>query len=309
MRGLREQAIALRQAGWSRSQIKEALGVMDNRVLTEWLRGVPPPEWTRRPNAKDNLRAQAREMRKQGLRYKDIVAKLDVSMSSVSLWVRDLPIPARLLPEANKQRSIDGTRRWWAKEREVRRAQRSADVAAASAQIGDVSDRELLIAGAIAYWCEGTKRKPHRGQDRVVFVNGDPGLISFFIRFLDAVGVPRDDLVLRVHIHETADVESAQRFWLDVTGVPPDQFGKPMLKKHNPKTVRKNTGSDYHGCLRIDVRHGAGLYRKIEGWASAAMTGRGETGAESVQHQTQLPGSRGRIRTLVEWTKTTCPAV
>jgi hypothetical protein len=227
-------------------------------------------------------------LRKQGLRYKDIAAQLHVSMSSVSLWVRDLPIPPRLLPEASKQRSIDGTRRWWAREREVREARRSADVAAASAQIGDLSDRELLIAGAIAYWCEGTKRKPHRGQDRVVFVNSDPGLISFFLRFLDAAGVPRDDLVLRVHIHETANVESAQRFWLDATGVRPDQFGKPVLKKHNPKTVRKDTGDDYHGCLRIDVRRGAELYRKIEGWASAAMTARCEAGAESVRHRTQL---------------------
>jgi hypothetical protein len=227
MQGLREQSIALRQAGRSRSQIKEALGVTDNRVLTEWLHGVPPPEWTRRPNARDDLRIQAREMRKQGMRYKDIAARLHVSMSSVSLWVRDLPVPARLLLEASKQRSIDGTRRWWAKEREVREAQRSADVAAASAQIGDLSDRELLIAGAIAYWREGTKRKPHGGQDRVVFVNSDPGLISFFLRFVDAAGVPRDNLVLRVHIHETADVESAQRFWLDVTGVPLTSSGNP----------------------------------------------------------------------------------
>jgi hypothetical protein len=77
---------------------------------------------------------------------------------------------------------------------------------------------------------------------------------------------------MRVHIHETADVESAQRFWLDVTGVRSDQFAEPALKKHNPKTVRKNTGDDYHGCLRIDVHRGAELYRKIEGWASATMS-------------------------------------
>jgi hypothetical protein len=81
-----------------------------------------------------------------------------------------------------------------------------------------------------------------------------------------------------------------------------------VLKKHNPKTARKNTGNNYHGCLRIDVHRSAEFYRKIEGWASAAITGQGETGAESVQHRTQLPSSRGRIRTLVEWTKTTCPA-
>jgi hypothetical protein len=42
-------------------------------------------------------------------------------------------------------------------------------------------------------------------------------------------------------------------------------------KHHNPKTMRKNVGEDYHGCLRIDVHRGADLYRKIEGWAAASV--------------------------------------
>jgi hypothetical protein len=274
MRGLREQAIALRQAGRSRSQIKEALGVMDNRVLTEWLRGVPPPEWTRRPNAKDDLRAQAREMRKQGLRYKDIAAKLDVSMSSVSLWVRDLPAPPRISPpksEEGKRRSAEGFRRYRAREREINAAQRDADITAAAAEIGSVTDRELLIAGAIAYWCEGSKNKPHRRSERVVFINSDPRLITFFLAFLDAAGVSRDDLIYRIYIHETADLAAAEQFWIDITGAPRDQLRSAVLKRHNPKTVRKNTGEDYRGCLRIDVRRSTNLYRRIEGWASAIM--------------------------------------
>jgi hypothetical protein len=66
-------------------------------------------------------------------------------------------------------------------------------------------------------------------------------------------------------------VESAQRFWLEVTGASPDQFRTPTLKRHNPKTVRKNVGEDYHGCLRIDAHRSANLYRKIEGWAAGIM--------------------------------------
>ena len=42
------------------------------------------------------------------------------------------------------------------------------------------------------------------------------------------------------------------------------------MKRHNPKTVRKNVNETYHGCLRIDVRRSGELYRKIEGWVSAA---------------------------------------
>ena len=82
-----------------------------------------------------------------------------------------------------------------------------------------------------------------------------------------------------VYIHESADVAAAQQFWLDLTGLPDIQFRRPTLKRHNPRTVRKNTGQDYHGCLVIKVRRSAELYRQIEGWASAAMTALGGTAA------------------------------
>ena len=66
----------------------------------------------------------------------------------------------------------------------------------------------------------------------------------------------------------------AQRFWLAVTGTKLEQFRSPVLKHHNPKTIRTNVGEDYHGCLKVDVRRSATLYRRIEGWASAAMGGK-----------------------------------
>ena len=93
----------LRRQGKSRRQIREALGPMSNATLNEALKDEPPPEWTRRPNAKDGLRARARELRGQGLDYEEIATALSVAKSSVSLWVRDLPTPPRLscgMPEA-----------------------------------------------------------------------------------------------------------------------------------------------------------------------------------------------------------------
>lgn len=86
--------VQLRREGRSRRQIKEILGPMSNSTLDDALRGEPPPEWTRRPNAKDALRARARKLREQGLDYEEIAAALGVAKSSVSLWVRDLARPA-----------------------------------------------------------------------------------------------------------------------------------------------------------------------------------------------------------------------
>jgi predicted transcriptional regulator len=272
---LRASAIAQRRAGRSRREIAESLGITSSRTLNETLRGEPPPPWTRRPNAKDALRAKARDLRGQGLDYSRIAAELGVSKSSVSLWVRDLPRPERLSYEERSKRSAEGVRRYWAAERPIREAGREAVRAAAAAQIGELSDREILIAGAIAYWCEGSKRKLHRPEDRVDFINSDPALIKFFLTFLNVADVGSERLIFRVYIHEHADADAAQRYWLGVTQAQPAQFGTPVLKRHNPKTVRKNTGDDYHGCLRIGVRNSSELYRQIEGWAAAAMAGPG----------------------------------
>jgi hypothetical protein len=273
MAALRERAIQLRREGKSRSQIKEVLGLTSNRTLDDALKGEPLPEWTRRPNAKDGLRARARELRAQGLDYEEIAGALGVSKSSVSLWVRDLGRPEHLSYEECRKRSAEGARRYWAAERAVREAARAATCAAAAAQIGPITDRELLIAGAIAYWCEGAKNKPGRRADRVIFTNSDPALVRLFLRFLDVTGTPRMNATFRICIHESADLEAAQRYWLEMTGAPADQFRRPTLKRHNPKTIRKNTGAEYHGCLRIDVRRSSSLYRRIEGWSAAIMSG------------------------------------
>jgi hypothetical protein len=263
---LREEAITLRLAGKSVREIRDALGPVGKRTLSAALNGTPPAEWTLRPNAKDDLREKARELRTQGLSYNEIVAQLGVSKSSVSLWVRDLPCPERFAYVHNERRQ-EGLRKY----NEARSTRHAAETETAAAEIGELTDRELLVAGAIAYWCEGTKNKPYRHANRVIFMNSDPGLIRFFLRFLEAAGVDRDDLILRVYIHENADLEAAQRFWIEVTGASPTQFRRPTLKRHNPKTVRLNVGENYHGCVRIEVRRSGDLYRKIEGWASGAM--------------------------------------
>jgi hypothetical protein len=265
---IREEAISLRLAGKSVREIKDTLGPVGKRTLSAALKGTPSAEWTHRPNAKDDLREQARELRTQGLSYNEIVAQLGVAKSSVSLWVRDIPCPERFAYVHNERRQ-EGLRNF----NEARSARHVAETETASAEVGELTDREVLIAGAIAYWCEGAKNKPNRKVNRVVFINSDPELITFFLRFLDVAGVNRDDLVFRVHIHENADANAAQQFWLKVTGTRSSQFRSPTLKHHNPKTHRTNVGENYHGCLRVDVRRSAALYRRIEGWASAAMTG------------------------------------
>lgn len=261
--GLREKAVTLRREGLSRRQIRDRLYVDNNDILNRLLEGEPAPEWTKRPNAKDDLRAKARELRLQGMTYDAIQVELGCSKSSISLWVRDLPKPERT---RSREEASAIARRGWEVTLQRREVERVRTKKAAEDEIGSLSPRELFLVGVGLYWAEGSKSKPHRSQERVTFINSDPDMISVYLAWLRLLGVPPEHLRFHVHIHETADVTGAERYWADLTGAAPSAFGKTSLKRHSPKTNRKNTGEGYRGCLVVRVLKSADLYRRIEGW-------------------------------------------
>ncbi|TPQ20670.1 helix-turn-helix domain-containing protein [Streptomyces sporangiiformans] len=260
--GLREQAVTLRRAGFSRRQIRDRLHVDNDDILNRLLEGEAPPEWTKRPNAKDDLRARARELRLQGWTYDQIQVELGCSKSSISLWVRDLPKPERRDP--TEQAKLAARKRW-EHELALRDEERQRTKTAALAEIGDLSERELFLLGVGLYWAEGGKDKPYNRREYVNFVNSDPGMISVFLAWLDLLKIERERRRFRVMIHESADVTAAEQYWADLLDVDRCSLSKTTLKKHNPKTVRKNVGDTYRGCLVISVLQSADLYRRIEG--------------------------------------------
>ncbi|MFF0076676.1 hypothetical protein [Streptomyces sp. NPDC005494] len=262
--GLREQAVALRREGLSRRQIRDRLYIHNNDLLNRLLQGEPAPEWTKRPNAKDDLREKARELRLQGMTYDQIQVELGCSKSSISLWVRDLPKPVRSRSDIEQARLAGRLR--WEHELAVRDKERQRTKADAQAEIGDLTNRELLLIGVGLYWSEGAKDKPYDRRENLTFVNSDPGMIETYLAWLAAVGVTPDRICFRVMIHEAAEVEAAERYWAELVGIDASALQRTTLKKHNPKTVRKNTGDSYHGCLVIRVSQGAELYRRVEGW-------------------------------------------
>lgn len=260
---LREQAITLRREGLSRRQIRDRLQVHNNDLLNRLLEGEPAPEWTKRPRAKDELRTKARELRSQGMTYDRIQVELGCSKSSISLWVRDLPKPER--KRTREEASAIARRGWEAtlQRRDMERQQTKRD---AADDIGAMSPRELFLLGVGLYWSEGSKSKPYRTQERVTFVNSDPHMIEVFLAWLRLLGVSPDLLRFHVHIHETADASAAQDYWQNLTGAETSAFGKTSIKKHSPRTNRKNVNENYRGCLVVRVLKSADLYRRIEGW-------------------------------------------
>ncbi|MCS0600232.1 hypothetical protein NX794_03125 [Streptomyces sp. LP11] len=259
---LREQAVALRRAGHSLRQIRDELKIFNNDLLNHLVKGEPPPAWTKRPRAKDDLRAQARALRLQGWTYDQIETELGCSRSSISLWVRDLPKPER---RRTPEEASAIARKGWEEKLRLRDEERRHTKEEAKRAVGGLSARELFLLGVGLYWAEGGKDKPYARRENVCFVNSDPGMIEVFLAWLDLLEVERSRLRFTVMIHETADIAAAERYWAELVGASPDSFNKTTIKRHNPKTVRKNTGDGYRGCLVIKVLRGADLYRRIEG--------------------------------------------
>ncbi|MFF8611626.1 hypothetical protein [Streptomyces sp. NPDC015350] len=260
--GLREQAPALRREGLSLRQIRDRLRIHNNDIPNRLVRGEPAPEWTKRPRARDDLREKARELRLRGMTYDRIQVEPGCSKSSISLWVRDLPKPKpRHTDEEHRALMNAGLSRLRAAQDE----ERIRVKARARDEVGPLSDRELFFAGAALYWAEGTKDKTYSRRESLHFINSDPNVITLYLRWLKLLEVPHERMRFRVSIHESGDIAGAERFWAVLAGVPTSSLQKTTLKKHNPKTIRKNTTEAYRGCLIIYVTKSADLYRRVEG--------------------------------------------
>lgn len=177
---LREQAIALRREGLSLRRIRDHLKIYDNDLLHRLVKGEPPPEWTKRPNAKDDLRDRARELHLQGMTYDQIQVEPGCSKSSISLWVRDLPKP-RYTDEERQARMNAGLARLRSTQEEDRQETKRV----AREAIDALTDREPLVAGVVLYRAEGTEDKTYSRRECLQFINSDPNVITLHLRWLD----------------------------------------------------------------------------------------------------------------------------
>ncbi|MBT2525934.1 hypothetical protein J7E91_10905 [Streptomyces sp. ISL-99] len=262
LESLREQAISLRREGLSLRQIRDRLKIFNNDILSRLVQGEPAPAWTKRPNAKDDLREKARELRLQGLTYDQIQLELGCPKSSISLWVRDLPKPEPRYTDEERRALMNAG---LAHLRATQDLERQEIKRVARESVGPLSDRELFLTGVALYWAEGSKDKSYRRSEVLQFINSDPNVIKLYLRWLELLEVPRERMHFRVSIHESANAAEAEEFWADLARVDASTFQKATLKKHNPSTVRKNTADAYRGCLVIYVTKSADLYRRMEG--------------------------------------------
>lgn len=203
-------------------------------------------------------RERARELRAQGMSLLDIASELQVSKSSVSLWVRDMDVTI-------EQRRAG----WWTKGNPHpatlrKQAQIQAMNELGLERLGQLSEQAFLAAGAALYAGEGGKT-----EGEVLLSNSDPNVIAFFLRwFRHFFEVDESRLRVRLYLHEGLDMDATIDFWSELTGIPRAQFHKPY-RAVDDASIRHN--KHRHGC--VGVRYGSvEHHRAVMGLVRALLT-------------------------------------
>ena len=132
--------------------------------------------------------------------YSQIKQELQVSKSTLSNWLGHMP----LSPEAIHQlRDLSEIRiEKYKATREVQRtARRQVAYDSISKTIGELSDRDMFIAGLFLYWGEGGKTD----YTSVSISNTDPAVLCFFKKWIEYLGA--DPHKMRVRLQLYSDME------------------------------------------------------------------------------------------------------
>lgn len=204
---------------------------------------------------------KARDLRAKGYSMNEIVRSLNVSKSSVSLWVRDIKLTVqqrrRLSEKGHTLEAIEKRRAIRLRNEFVRR---HVVFQSATETISNISDRDLFFFGLALYAGEGAKYS--RGN--VCFYNSDPRLIQIMIIYFKRIcGVKSKKFRGHVLLHPHLDARKAEQYWSKISGIPPSQFQKTS-QQHN-KASKGKKDSLPMGTFMIGV-YDTGIFLKIMGW-------------------------------------------
>jgi hypothetical protein len=185
-------------------------------------------------------------MRKKGMSYSQIKEKLKISKSTLSGWLSDMPLSEKRIRELQADSPIRIER-----YRNTMRAKRDAKNKIAyqniAKKIGDISDREFLIAGLFLYWAEGSKTK----NFSIGLTNTNPTMLILFIRWLKFFDVSKSKLKVHLHLYSDMNIKKQMNFWSRTLNIPLSQFRKPYIKKTKLSSITYTNGFGQGTCSVI----------------------------------------------------------
>lgn len=191
-----------------------------------------------------NLKNKAITLRKQGYSIKEIAKKLNIALSTSSLWLENV----KLTPETKQiliHKKILGQYKSSVVIRQKTLQRKlNFDLQARLLVKKIKSSREMdALLCSILYWAEGSKV-----GSLVCFTNSDPEMISVFLRlFRSSFDLDESKFRCLVHIHEYHDDIEEKQYWSKITSIPLIQFNQSYHKPHSGIRKRVN----YHGTISI----------------------------------------------------------
>lgn len=199
-------------------------------------------------------------LRKRGYSYKEILQKVPVAKSSLSLWLKDLPLTSdeKKVLKKRTNSNISNGRIKAASELRKRRLERESEWLIEARELFERNQNQALFHTGIAlYWAEGAKRVTQWS-----FSNSDPDMIRVMIWWLEQYcEVKQKELFFRLYIHKPYAHEGCEEWWQKQLRVTPGQFKKTVYK---PTQLGIKKRPQYKGCLKIEVRKSKELLCKMK---------------------------------------------
>ena len=201
---------------------------------------------------------KAINLRKKGLSYKEILKKVKVSKSTLSIWLREIKLTREQKDRLTDK--MDRIRYEVAKRKVAYRIKRTNEIIEKSRkEVKIYKNNSLFLVGIALYWAEGAKNP----VESVKFANSDEKMIVIIMKWFRKIcKVPESKFRIHIHMHNLHCRKDILKYWSDITNVPLKQFYKPYVKKTS-LGQRKNIL--YNGTCSVIINDKS-LFRKIVGW-------------------------------------------
>ncbi|MEI8339209.1 MAG: helix-turn-helix domain-containing protein [bacterium] len=191
-----------------------------------------------------NDKAKAIELRKNGMSYGQIKEKLGLSKSTLSGWLKNIPLSNE---DIKKLKVLDSQRiEKYINTMKLKRESRLNNVFdKVSCDIGKITQRELFMMGFCLYWGEGGKVN----KAMLSFTNTDPNMIKYFIKWAtECLGVERKKLYAILQLYKDMNIEESVKYWSKELKLPVEQFGKPYIKDSRLSDLTYKSGFGKGTC-------------------------------------------------------------
>ncbi len=201
-------------------------------------------------------------LRKKGLSYKEILKEVVVAKSSLSLWLKDLPLTKdeKQVLKKRKDSNISlGRIRSAAQNRKNRQDREQIFLVEAKNAFNKYEDEPLFHSGIALYWAEGAKR-----SDMFLFMNSDVEMIETMLLWLEKyTEYRRSEIGFRLFLHEPFLHDTWETWWAKKLNVQLTQFKKTIVK---PSGLKVKKRPNYKGCLRVEVPRSGRLLITTKFW-------------------------------------------